>query len=71
MINLALPAAHLHPYHMLGPKVILGDDIQMWFPIQSVSEIKVLFCAPTGCTPPKTVHPGISPCTLLICTVVI
>ena len=29
-----------------------------------VSEIKLLFCALTGCTSHKTVHPEISPCTL-------
>ena len=34
----------------------------------SVSEIKVLFGAPTGCTSPKTVRPGISPCTFFICS---
>ena len=34
----------------------------------TVSEIKVLLCAPTGCISPKTVHPGFSPCTLLICS---
>ena len=34
----------------------------------AVSEIKVLFCAPTGCTSLKTVHPGFSPCTLLLCS---
>ena len=34
----------------------------------SVSEIKVLFGAPTGCTSPKTVRPGISPCTLIVCS---
>ena len=32
-----------------------------------MSEIKVLFCTPTGCTSSKTVYPG-SPCTLLICS---
>ena len=32
----------------------------------SVSEIKLLDCAPAGCTPHETVHPGTSPCTLLI-----
>ena len=32
----------------------------------SVSEIKVLFCAFTGCTSPKTVHPEIFACTLSI-----
>ena len=36
--------------------------------ILSVSEIKVLFGAPTGCTSPKTVRPGIFPCTLNICS---
>ena len=35
---------------------------------KTVSEIKVLFCAPTGCTSLKTVHPGFSPCTLLLCS---
>ena len=34
----------------------------------TVSEIKVLSCAPTGCTSPKIVHPEIHPCTLLICS---
>ena len=29
----------------------------------AVSEIKLLFCALTGCTSPKTVHPEIGPCT--------
>ena len=33
-----------------------------------MSEIKVLFGAPTGCTSPKNVRPGISPCTLCICS---
>ena len=33
-----------------------------------VSEIKVIFCALTGCTSPKSVHPGFSPCSLLICS---
>ena len=31
-------------------------------------EIKVLVGAPTGCTSPKNVGPGISPCTLIICS---
>ena len=31
-----------------------------------MSEIKLLFCALTGCTSQKTVHPEISPCTLPI-----
>ena len=31
-----------------------------------MSEIKLLFCALTGCTSPKTVHPEIAPCTLPI-----
>ena len=30
-----------------------------------MSEIKLLDCAPTGCIPHETVHPGTSPCTLL------
>ena len=34
----------------------------------AVSEIKVLFCAPTGCISPKTMRPEIYPCTLLICS---
>ena len=34
----------------------------------SVSEIKVLFSAPTGCTSPETVRPEISPYTLFICS---
>ena len=34
--------------------------------MEPVSEIKVLFRAPTVCTSPKTVHPGISTCTLFI-----
>ena len=34
--------------------------------IYAVSEIKVIFGAPTGCTSPKTVRPEISPCTLCI-----
>ena len=34
----------------------------------AVSEIKVIFGVPTGCTSPKTVRPGISPCTLCICS---
>ena len=33
-----------------------------------VSEIKVLFGASTGCTSLETVRPGISPCTLCICS---
>ena len=33
-----------------------------------MSEIKVLLYAPTRCVSPKTVHPGFSPCTLLICS---
>ena len=33
-----------------------------------MSEIKVLFCAPTRCTSPETVRPEISSCTLLICS---
>ena len=32
----------------------------------SVSEIKVSFGVPMGCTSPKTVRPGIFPCTLYI-----
>ena len=36
-----------------------------WFSL-SVSEIKLLFCALTGCTSHKTVHPEIAPCTLPI-----
>ena len=31
-------------------------------------EIKVLVGAPTGCTSPKNVGPGISPCTLIMCS---
>ena len=34
----------------------------------SVSEIKLLDCAPAGCTPRESVHPGTFPCTLLICS---
>ena len=34
----------------------------------SVSDIKLLECALARCTPHKTVHPGTSPCTLLICS---
>ena len=33
-----------------------------------MSEINVLFGAPTGCTSPKNVRPGISPCILIICS---
>ena len=33
----------------------------------AVSEIKVLFSVPTGCTSAESVHLGISPCTLFIC----
>ena len=33
--------------------------------VPTVSEIKILFCAPTGCTSSKTLHPGIFSCTLL------
>ena len=36
--------------------------------IYSVSEIKLLDCAPAGGTSHETVHPGTSPCTLLICS---
>ena len=32
----------------------------------SMSEINLLFCALTGCTSPKTVHPDNSPCTFPI-----
>ena len=34
--------------------------------VYAVSEIKLLFCALTGCTSHITVHPGIAPCTLPI-----
>ena len=34
----------------------------------TVSEIKVLFCAFTGCTSPESVRPGISLFTLYICS---
>ena len=41
----------------------------MWYANDvTVSEIKVLSCAPTGCTFPKTVHSEIYPCSLLICS---
>ena len=36
--------------------------------VEAVSEIKVLFGAPTECTSPETVRLGISPCTLIICS---
>ena len=32
------------------------------------AEIKVLFSAPRGCSPPKTVRPEFSLCTLPICS---
>ena len=35
--------------------------------VLAVSEIKLFDYAPAGCTPSETVHPGTSPCTLLIC----
>ena len=38
-----------------------------WSPTIAVSEIKVLFSAPTGCTSPEAARPEISPCTLFIC----
>ena len=34
--------------------------------ILTVSEIKLLLCALTGCTSPKSVHPENGPCTLPI-----
>ena len=35
---------------------------------KSVSEIKLFDFAPAGCTPSEAVHPGSSPCTLLVCS---
>ena len=45
-----------------------GEVVSILQVVVSVSEIYVLFGAPTGCTSPKTVRPGISPCTLFTCS---
>ena len=53
-----------HSFRKSAPnKTLISDTVYI-----SVSEIKVLFGAHTGCTSPKIVHPGIFPCTLLICS---
>ena len=45
----------------------LSLALAFWIPT-SVSEIKLFDYAPAWCTPSETVHPGSSPCTLLICS---
>ena len=47
----------------------MADSVNVMFSkylYYTVSEIKLLFCAPAGCTSHKTVHPEIAPCTLPI-----
>ena len=45
----------------------MSGPIHSFLHVVSVSEIKVVLCAPTGCNSLKSVHPAIYPCTLLIC----
>ena len=42
----------------------LLTQFDVFFMVLAMSEIKVLYCAITGCTSPKTVHPAAEMCTL-------